>query len=111
MYNLVPVFSNSGIRRFNNIENIVTEDSDAGLEFFKENFYSETISSYGNGNLKSLLNAIHADNKTLAVFDSAGIIPVAKKLYRYLERHNVQYLDWDSFESYVLTQPAISEKK
>ena len=108
-YRLVPVYEKKDLRHFDNVQNIITEDSDAGLKFFKANFDVVSESSFGNGNLATALADMHADNKTLAVFDSAGIVPVAKKLYRVLKRHNIQYLDWDSFEAYVLTQEPISE--
>ena len=108
-YTLVPVYHKKDARKFCNVSTIITEDSDAGFEYFKSNFEQLCISSSGNGNLVKVLQESGASRETLAVFDSAGIIPVAKKLYRYLKRHGVQYLDWDSFEAYVLTQAPICE--
>lgn len=109
IHKLVQVYDQLNLRDFQGITKIITEDSDAGFDYFKENFDIECESSFGNGNLETKMKQEKADKSTLVVFDSAGIVPVAKKLYKYLRRHNVSYLDWDSFESYILTQPAILE--
>lgn len=104
----VQLYRQVNQKSFYGVKAIITEDSDAGLEFFRENFDVPVESAFGNGNLFNKLSEYSDLSKVLVVFDAAAIVPFAKKLYRKIERNNTLVLDWYSFENYVLSQEPIS---
>ena len=55
---------------------IITEDSDAGLDFFKTNYNIPAVSSCDNGSLLKTLKKHRADEKTLVVCDVAALASI-----------------------------------
>lgn len=84
------------------VQKIITEDSDAGLDFFKTNYNIPAVSSCGNGSLLKTLKEHRADEKTLVVCDAAALASIQAQFFKYVEKHNVQILAWTSFEHFIL---------
>lgn len=98
-------------KQFYNIKEIITEDSVSGLYFFRE-FFPEIKSSSANSKsqiidyLKKRLQEDNSFNNILIVYDSSAFAYNKESLDVFLDKSRLsfQYLDWYSFENYVLTQ-------
>lgn len=100
----------SGIRSFQGIKHIVTEDRVSGFEFFKEHFSVEVTSANSKSEIvRYLQHLIEIDpeyNDILIVYDAAAFAYQKEALDAWIHEKQlrVQVLDWYSFEHYVLTQ-------
>ncbi len=102
-------------RTFFDIELIVTEDRKSGYEFFKHHFNIPVQSAGSKSQIVPTLNRLFYGNKKLSrilvVFDAAAFAYQYKSLCEWVAAHrslNVSFLDWQSFENYILRQPPFS---
>ncbi len=120
------IFQKSNITDFGKIDYILTEDAKSSCIFFERNFSSIEVCnssaiiagkklSRDNSKLHEFLekDLIQKDN-ILVVYDSAVYAPFMSSLLDVLriaklQNKNVQVLDWESFETYVLSLPMFNE--
>lgn len=107
---LEPLYHVSNNRTFNQIELILTEDKESGLDFFKEHFNEiPADSAHSKSEIADYLK-YKLDKKykrILIVYDAAAFGYNIDTLISYVNKRTdiiVSYLDWYSFEHYILTQ-------
>ena len=103
-----PLYGNlaNPVRRIENTEAIVTEDSNAGFQMFShiaQQKGTACVSAQGKSNMFSVLNA-NADRRVLVIADGAAFGAELEKIYRLMEERPNQitlYLP-ESFEWLIL---------
>ncbi len=99
------LYSNFPIAGNNKIENIITEDSRSGHQFFSKVFEPVTvISANGNGNILGTIQSLNADN-TLVIADGAAFGAMIENCLAYLNsRYDFRISLWlpESFEYLIL---------
>lgn len=120
------VFQKFNITDFGKIDYILTEDAKSGRIFFEKNFPNiEVCASSGvidgkklsrdNSQLHEFLEEeLKQRDNILVVYDSAAYASFMSSLLDVLriarlQNKNVQVLDWEAFESYVLSLPMFNE--
>lgn len=119
------IFSKLNTKNFGRIDYILTEDGEAGRNSFKYNFpkikvcdhygtINNKILSRDNSQLhRFLIEDMKSKDNILVVYDSSVYAPFMTSLLNVLRiadylNKNVQVLDWESFETYVLSLPMFS---
>lgn len=98
-----PIFPRYNKYLFLGIDQIVTEDKESGYDFFREHFENiECHSAHSKSEIVDYLENTRLGGKTLVVYDAAAFAFEAGRLHKYIENHDIDVLDWESFENYVL---------
>lgn len=99
------LYSNYPITEHNRIQNIVTEDSHSGYQFFKAVFKEANIvSADGNGNILPVMQTLE-NGDTLVIADGAAFGAMIENCLAYLDsRYNPRISIWlpESFEYLIL---------
>lgn len=104
----------SGIKDFNRIKHIITEDKASGLEFFQEHFSIDVTSAKSKSEIvRYLVHLTETNpkyNDILVVYDAAAFAYQKEALDVWIANSHlrIQLLDWYSFEHYILTQMPFS---
>lgn len=108
----VQIFPRFNITEFIGIQNIITEDSLSGLEFFKEYFpeiHSE--SAHSKSEITSYLKSNFTDfSGVLVVYDASAFAFSAKEFFEVTKESNVKILDWESYENFLLRNEPFCEE-
>ena len=88
---------------FSGVKQIVTEDKESGSQFFKEYFPEiKVYSAHSKTEITDFLEKSNFDGKTLVVYDAAAFAYEANRLFEYAQGKDIEFLDWECFENFVL---------
>lgn len=108
------IYSNYPIVENNRIQNIVTEDSNSGYQFWRNVFKeSNVISSKGNGNLIRRIKDLNAGD-TLVIADGAAFGSLMESCMSFLQTQTNRRISlWlpESFEYLVLKSSVIKSER
>jgi hypothetical protein len=113
-HELKELYSNYPVPANNKMQNIVTEDSNSGYQFFEKVFKkSHVVSANGNSNIISKVKELrHGD--TLVIVDGAAFGSMIKDCLEYFETKNDNRISiWlpESFEFLILKSGLIKSEK
>lgn len=108
----VTIFPRFNITEFIGIQNIITEDSLSGIEFFKEYFPEiNSESAHSKSEMASYLkNNFASLNGILAVYDASAFAFSAKEFFKVVGDSNLKILDWESYENFLLRNEPFYEE-
>ncbi|MBU5478749.1 translation initiation factor 2 [Eubacterium sp. MSJ-13] len=113
-HELKEIYSNYPIIKGNEVENIITEDSNSGYQFFSNIFKDRcVISANGNGNIVETVKQTATKN-TLVVADGAAfgsLIEDCMEFFETIEKNRVTLWLPESFEYLILQSGIIESKK
>lgn len=93
----------------NNYNNIITEDSSSGFEYFNKLANEYNIKCYSSNGNSNIIKVIGKDKKNIIVVDGAAFGPFINPLYSYIKRTNetIIYAP-ESFEWIILNSGVVN---
>ncbi len=99
----IPKYKRHLKEEFFRVAQIVTEDQESGRKFFEEYFTNIPVSSaHSKSELVDYLEKKQFEGKTLVVYDAAAFAYEMERMQRYMEGKNIEILDWECFEHFIL---------
>lgn len=99
----IPKYKRNLKEEFFRVAQIVTEDQESGRRFFEEYFSDIPVSSaHSKSELVDYLVKQDFEGKTLVVYDAAAFAYEMERMQRYIEGKNIEILDWECFEHFIL---------